>query len=135
MARGKRNTDNRNVEPLDPNTPVFKQPDKLRFVNVYLDEQDKQWLGDNWKDAWLHISEFMDTAQERYLRINVGYDEKSSRWNAFAACCASNSPDFGKALSVRGATAIAALFGLAYADGFKDGAWEVRTDGNTSLFG
>lgn len=135
MARHKTPKQQQHVLDGGSDTLVFKQPDKLEFINVSLNAEDKEWLNNQLDNAPTLIVEFLTVCTEQYIRVTVTPDAKSGRWNAIAAVLAVNSPRYGKALSCRGATPVTALLGLAYADGFKDGAWDTVTDGGSDLFG
>lgn len=113
----------------------FKQPDKVQFVNVSLNDADKQWLHSQLPNQHSIILEFLQVVEERLLRITLTPDIRSGRWNAIALDNDIKSSGYGKALSCRAATPLAALFFLAYADGFKDGAWRTDADNATDMFG
>lgn len=135
MARRKSDNVQRDVRDNGVPGDGWKQPDKLQFINVSLNDEDKEWLRSELPHVANHIYEFLSECAERYLRITLTPDKASGRWNAIAACCRVDHPDFGKALSCRGANPVTALFGLAYADGFKDGAWKSVANSDEGLFG
>lgn len=135
MARNKPNSKKPDVLVNDGFGGRFKQPDKLQFINVSFDATDSQWLHDNMGNISSVIDEFLGAANDGLLRITLTPDTRSGRWNAIAACCDTESSRFGQALSCRAKSPALALFALAYADGFKDGAWRAATDSSQDLFG
>lgn len=135
MARNKSRSTKPDVLGNKPFDGRFKQPDKVQFINVSLNDADKEWLHNNLPDLHNHIFEFLATVEERLLRITLSPDARSGRWNALALDNDIESAGYGKALSCRGATPITALYGLAYADGHKDGAWATSADSSSDLFG
>lgn len=135
MARNRNTSKPANVVPFNGDTPVWKQPDNAKFINVSLNDTDKQWLQTELPNKHVHIDELFTDATDHAARISVVPDAKSGRYNATYTAYLPSSPKYGLILSVRAATPAYALFALAYADGHKTGAWDVAKDNSTDLFG
>lgn len=135
MPRNKRNSQPTNVVSSDGATPIWKQPDNAKFINVSLNDVDKQWLQAELPNKHVHIDELFTDATDHAARVSVVPDVKSGRYNATYTAYLPSSAKYGYILSVRAATPALALFALAYADGHKDGAWTPTSDSPKDLFG
>lgn len=135
MARNRNTSKSGDVAADNGTPPVWKQPDNAKFINVNLNDVDKQWLQAELPHKHVHIDELFTDATDHAARISVVPDGKSGRYNATYTSYLASSPKYGLILSVRAATPALALFALAYADGHKDGAWQVTKDASTDLFG
>lgn len=135
MARNKRTGELRDVVKDGGATLVWKQPDNAKFINVSLNDADKQWLQAELPNKHVHIDELFTDAADHGARISIVPDAKSGRFNATYTSYLPDSPKYGFILSVRAATPALALFALAYADGHKDGSWTPTQDSSKDLFG
>lgn len=94
-----------------------------KFINPYLTEADKQWLVSNMESIDTICLELLHDVGEMYS-FSCTYDAKSGRFNAMLKCVATDHGNSGLILSVRGATAIDAMYALAYLHVEKsDGLW------------
>ena len=135
MARNKGNSKPSDVVADNGAAPVWKQPAEAKFINVNLNDADKQWLQTQLANKHEHIDELFADATVHAARISIVPDSKSGRYNATYTSYLPSSPKYGFILSVRAATPALALFALAYADGYKDGAWTPTQDSSKDLFG
>jgi len=135
MARHKRTEKPADVASGKPVSPIWQQPSDAKFINVSINDADKEWLQAELDDHLAIINELFTEAGKHAARISVVPDIKSGRYNATFTAYASDSPRYGLILSVRGATPIMALYCLAYANGYKVDAWKPQNNSPTSLFG
>lgn len=135
MARNPRNQKPANVASGDPAERGWLQPDKARFINVYLNAVDNEWLQAELPNHLDIVAELFTEASKHSARVSVVPDARSGRYNATFTSFDSESPRYGFILSVRGATPLMALYCLAYANGYKVDAWSVKADDNQGLFG
>lgn len=108
-------------------------PINYRFVEGYLDEVDRKWLEDNMDSAADCVLELVSQISEGY-KLSVSYDRKSERFLASLACSDNGSADFGKILTSRGASPLAATFALWYRHYRKFQFGWGETQRNNSLF-
>jgi len=135
MPRNKATSKPRNVSADNGAAPVWEQPANAKFINVQLNDADKQWLQANVVNKHVIVDELFTDSADHAARISIVPDVKSGRYNATYTSYLPSSPKYGFILSVRAATPALALFALAYADGYKDGAWTVAADNPADLFG
>jgi hypothetical protein len=101
---------------------------KFTFIAPYLDQNDKLWLRDN-LDNYAHVVCLAMEQFPLHLRLSVKFDNASSRWLAILFDDSGDPKSQGVALSVRGATAIDAVYALAYLHCYKlSGGWSLETD-------
>lgn len=135
MARNKRTQNNGHVGSDNGAASGWKQPDNAKFINVHLNDTDKQWLQDNMGDSGQVVDELFIMAHKDAARVSILPDARSGRFNATYTSFDTESPRYGFILSVRAATPAAALYALGYAAQHKDGAWAISTNAATDLFG
>lgn len=135
MARNNSNQKRDNVASTEPPEARIEQPAKPRWLNVTFNDVDQQWLQTNLPNQLTIIDEMYTAWQDQPCRIAVAYDAKSQRWNATLTPLVVGSPRHGLILSCRAKYPIVALFCLAYADGYKDGAWDAASNSTEGLFG
>lgn len=95
----------------------------VQWVNPYLDNNDKRWLEDNYKQCNELVLEFVDALSET-ASLSSKYDSRSDRWLASVVFTGDGDPNNGWAVSMRGATRIDSLYALSYVVGVKLG-WKV----------
>lgn len=114
---------------------MWKQPSDAKFINVSLNDTDKKWLHDHLDDAHDYLDALYIDAGKHAARISVIPDVKSGRYNATFTSYDQQSVRYGYILSVRAATPAMALYCLAYANLYKDGAWTFVANRPTDMFG
>ena len=109
--------------------------DVVRWVNPSPNSRDREWLESN-DDS---LNELLFTLLEGLTsdgRLTVKYDGKSTRWVAILFIPSSHVGTEFDAMSVRGATAIDAVFLLAYFHlvRFAEG-WEITSSEDRGRWG
>lgn len=113
----------------------YPAPPKPKYVNVYLNEQDCEWLESNYATANDYFTDFVDTLPTTY-GISLYQDSTSGKWNAILSCNDDFDPNNGCKLSVRVSSAVDALYALAYAHDVKfEGKWGNGTGSAASRWG
>lgn len=91
----------------------YPAPPKPKYVNIYLNEQDAEWLESNYAKSDTLFAEFIDSLDSTY-GISLYQDKESGKWNAILSCSDEFSPNNGHKLSVRVASPFDAFFALYY---------------------
>lgn len=107
---------------------------KPKFIEGYLDTDDKKWLHANVDNQLVHVAELLQSIEDEYS-ISCKYDPNSHRYLASLTCRVQNHFNSGCILVSRGATPIDALYALAYRHFVKfDGKWQEMGVGSESLW-
>ena len=135
MARKPKADQAQSPAPYGNSTPRVSERVQFAFINVHFNANDQDWLCANESEADSTILEFISGLVDGY-KLSVSFDKQSTRFNATLACSLVGDDNYGLILSSRGADAIAALFGLAYADLHKlEGQWRRLNNLPGSRFG
>lgn len=113
----------------------YPAPVKPRYINVYLNEQDIEWLESNYASANDSFADFADEIPATY-GLSLYQDSQSGKWNAILSCSDDYDPNNGHKLSVRVSSPFDALFALAYVHVVKlQKRWVNHTDTSRSRWG
>lgn len=86
---------------------------QIQWINPYLNQVDLEWLEGHYNNVAEVLLGFYDRIPMDYT-LSQKYDHYSERYQATLICNALDDPNFGIAISVRGATMLDACFALAY---------------------
>lgn len=94
-----------------------------KFINPYLNDQDKRWLDDNVGTYDDCVAASIGFPSQQYT-LRLGYDWGSKRYTAMLTCMVLDHPNTGLILSIRAATCADALYALYYLHHIKaKGVW------------
>jgi len=94
-----------------------------KFINVTLNDQDRNWLDSNDGTLYDCIVELMEALGGEYA-LRVAYDYKTTRFTAMLTCLVNDHPNTGLILSMRGATPADAIYALFYVHVHRsEGLW------------
>lgn len=134
MARSKSKTSKLGVVSGTSARTDWLAPENAKFINIYLNDVDQQWLLDNAGEQHEIVAELFEGAAEHAARVSVVPDSRSGRFNATYTVYDVSSVRYGLIMSVRAATPFASLYALAYAVNGKPDAWTVTTTQSGGLF-
>jgi len=94
-----------------------------KFINVTLNDQDRNWLSSNDGTLYDCVVELMEALGGEYA-LRVAYDYKTARFTAMLTCLVNDHANTGFILSMRGSTPADAIYALFYVHVHRsEGLW------------
>lgn len=118
MSNAKKKTGTPSENP--PRTPQNnrRRNDNLVWFNPSINAEDEKWLGDNLPTIGQVVCQLVD-GMSTDDRLSCKFDTNSGRWLATVFVDTGNESKTVIGVSLRGATAADALYGLAYCVVYK----------------
>lgn len=118
MARNDKAKDSGRMDKPSSGSPGRSGFIPVKWVNAYLDETDRQWLGNHVHELASFVVEFVDALPEGYT-LSTKFEHTSGKYLASLICSDSGDGNSGYAVSMRGTTRLDSIYALAYVVGEK----------------